>query len=327
MRGRHKTWLLPSCLAALLVCAYAKAEPAPRICRLAEVHPAGYPTSLADEEFARLVEAKTGGAIQIRVCLNSQLGSEDQVTDQAKRGIIEFLRVSTSPVVLVYEPIGVFSIPYVFRSQEHMWKVLNGTIGRHFLDAMTAVGLVGIGYFDGGARNFYATKPLKKVSDLKGLKIRVQSNPIMFDMVKLLGATAAPIAYAEVYSALQMGVVDGAENNVPSWVSQNHYKIAKYMIKDGHLRLPEILICSKKFFDSLTEVQKVAIREAAAEATAFQIKVWNEYEVKYLAQAKAQGCAIAEADTAEFQAALAPLYALPRYAGYKVWIDKIRAIK
>ena len=144
-----------------------------------------------------------------------------------------------------------------------MWKVLDGPIGTHFLEAMSAVGLVGIGYFDGGARNFYAAKPLKRVSDLKGLKIRVQSSPIMVDMVKLLHATGAPIAYAEIYSALQTGVVDGAENNVPSWVSQNHYKIAKYMVKDEHLRLPEILICSKKFYDSLTEVQKVAIREAA----------------------------------------------------------------
>ena len=266
---------------------------APRVCKLAEVHPKGYPTERADEEFARLVEEKTGGQIKIKVCYDSQLGSEDQCTEQTKLGIIEFLRVSTSPILQVYKPIGVFSMPYVFRSQEHMWNVLNGPIGKHFLDAMNSVGLVGIGYFDGGARNFYATKPLRRVSDLKGLRIRVQSNPIMIHMVKLLGATGAPIAYAEIYSALETGVVDGAENNVPSWVSQNHYRIAKYMIEDGHLRLPEVLACSKKFWDTLPEDFKVDIREAAQEATAFQIEAWNEYEVKALAQAKAHGCTIA----------------------------------
>ncbi len=327
MTGRKPLGFLMIGVLAATLCAETQVASAPKACKLAEVHPRGYPTELADEEFARLVAMKTNGAIRIQVCCNSQLGSEDQVTDQTKQGIIEFLRVSTSPVVLVYSPIGVFSIPYVFRSQEHMWKVLDGPIGKHFLEAMSAVGLVGIGYFDGGARNFYATKPLKRVSDLKGLKIRVQSSPIMVDMVKLLHATAAPIAYAEIYSALQTGVVDGAENNVPTWVSQNHYMIAKYMIKDEHLRLPEILICSKKFFDSLTEVQKVAIREAAEEATAFQIKAWNEFEVRYLAQAKAHGCIIAEADIPEFQAALAPLYEMPKYASYKVWIEKIKAVE
>ncbi|MGE5549917.1 MAG: TRAP transporter substrate-binding protein [Bacteroidota bacterium] len=314
-------------LAALVLCADAQMAAAPVICRLAEVHPRGYPTEMADEFFARLVEQKTGGRIKIKVCYNSVLGSEDQCTDQTKLGIIEFLRVSTSPILQVYKPIGVFSMPYVFRSQEHMWKVLNGLIGKHFLDAMSSAGLVGLGYFDGGARNFYAATPLKNVGDLRGLKIRVQSSPIMIDMAKLLGATGVPIAYAEVYSALQTGVVDGAENNVPSWVSQNHYEIAKYMIKDGHLRLPEVLACSKKFWDTLPEDYKVDIREAAQEATAFQIRAWNEYEVKAFAQAKAKGCTIAEVDVAQFRAALAPLYGMPKYAEYKVWIDKIRATK
>lgn len=311
----------------VILCANAQLAAAPKVCKLAEVHPKGYPTEMADEEFARLVGEKTNGRIKIKVCFNSQLGSEDQCTEQTKLGIIEFLRVSTSPILQVYKPIGAFSMPYVFRSQEHMWNVLNGPIGKHFLDAMTSVGLVGIGYFDAGARNFYATKPLKRVSDLKGLKIRVQPSPIMINMVKLLGATGVPIAYAEVHSALQAGVADGAENNVPSWVSQNHYEIAKYMIKDCHVRLPEVLACSKKFWDTLPEDYKVDIREAAREAMEFQIKAWNEYEVKALAQAKAKGCTIAEANVLEFQAAMASLYEMPEYAGYKVWIDKIKATK
>lgn len=300
-------------------------QAAPRTLKLAEVHPKGYPTELADEKFAELVEEKTGGAIKIQVCYGGQLGSENDVVEQAKLGVIEFLRVSTSPVVSVYSPIGVLSMPYVFRSQEHMWKVLNGPIGKHFLESVSAVSLVGLTYFDAGARNFYATKPLKSVTDLKGLKIRVQPNPIMVDMVKLLGATAIPIAYGEVYSALQTGVVGGAENNIPSWLSSSHYEVAKYMIKDGHLRLPELLMVSKKFWDTLKEDEKVALREAAEEAREFQIKAWNEAEEKYLAQARAKGCVISEARVEEFQAAVEPLY--KQYPDHLVWINKIRAVK
>lgn len=298
---------------------------APRQLKLAEVHPQDYPTTRGDQKFADLVAEKTGGKLQIEVYFGGRLGSENDVVEQAKLGVIEFVRVSTSPVVSVYPPIGVLSMPYIFNSQEHMWKVLNGALGQHFLESMSAVGLVGIGYFDAGARSFYANKPLKGLADLKGLKIRVQPNPIMTRMVQLLGATPTPIAYGEVYSALQTGVVDGAENNVPSWISAGHYEVAKYFLKDGHLRLPEILMVSKKFWDRLSEAEKVAIKEAAKEATEFQIKAWNEAEEKYLQQAKAAGCIINEANVAEFQAAVEPLY--KEYPEFKEWLEMIKNTK
>ncbi|MGQ9778707.1 MAG: TRAP transporter substrate-binding protein [Bacillota bacterium] len=324
---RRVVFLLFLSVVLVMALATTRLAAAPKVLKLAEVHPKGYPTELADEEFARLVEEKTDGALKIQVCFGGQLGSENDVVEQAKLGVIEFVRVSTSPVVSVYPPIGVFSMPYIFRSQEHMWKVLNGSIGQHFLDSLTAVGLVGIAYFDAGARSFYATKPLRGLADLKGLKIRVQPNPIMVNLVKLLGATPVPIAYGEVYSALQTGVIDGAENNIPSWISAGHYEVAKYYLDDGHLRLPELLMVSKKFWDSLPEEHKVAIKEAAKEATEFQIKAWNKAEADYLAQAKAKGCVITKANIAEFQAAVAPLFEMPEYAGYKVWLNKIKAIK
>ena len=249
------------------------------------------------------------------------------MVEQAKLGVIEFVRVSTSPAISVFPEIGVFSMPYLFRSQDHMWNVLNGPVGQHFLAAMEPVGLVGLGYFDPGSRNFYTNKPLKSAADLKGLKIRVQPNPIMVNLVKLLGATPTPIAYGEVYSALQTGVVDGAENNVPSWVSQNHYEVAKNFIKDAHARLPELLMVSKKFWDTLSAADKKALKDAAKEATAFQIKAWNKAEEDYLAQAKKKGCIVSEANIAEFQKAVAPIYAMPEYASYKEWVDKINATK
>lgn len=311
----------------VVLCSNVQLIAATRTLKLAEVHPKGYPTEMADEEFARIVKEKTKGALDIQVYFGGQLGSENDVVEQTKLGVIEFVRVSTSPVISVYKPIGVFSMPYIFRSQDHMWKVLNGPIGKEFLNKINTVGLVGIGYFDGGARNFYATKELKSLADLKGLKIRVQPNPIMVNMVQLLGATGTPIAYGEVYSALQTGVIDGAENNIPSWISASHYEVAKYFIKDGHLRLPEILMVSRKFWDTLTAGQKAAIRDAAKQATTYQIKAWNEAEDKYLAQAKEKGCVINETNVEDFQKAVAPLFDMKDYAEYKPWVEKIKAVK
>lgn len=322
---RLKSCVLGVLIILLIGVSALPAAAATRTLKLAEVHPQGYPTELADERFAQLVEQKTSGRLRIQVYFGGQLGSENDTVEQTKLGVIEFLRVSISPLVSVYPPIGVLSMPYVFRSQDHMWKVLNGSIGQHFLDSVHSVGLVGLTYFDAGARNFYADKPLRSVADLKGLKIRVQPNPIMVNVVRLLGATGTPIDYGEVYSALQTGVIDGAENNVPSWISASHYEVAKYMIKDGHLRLPEVLVVNKKFWDSLSDQDRSAVREAAREATQFQIKAWNDAEEKYLAQAKAKGCTISETNVAEFQAAVEPLY--KEYPSYKSWIDQIKAVK
>jgi tripartite ATP-independent transporter DctP family solute receptor len=309
------------------VCGTIQISAAVKVLKLAEVHPKGYPTQMADEKFAELVAQKTKGRIKIQVYCCSQLGSENDVVEQCKLGVIEFVRVSNSPVVSVYPDVGVYNMPYIFRSQEHMWNVLNGPIGEHFMTGMEKAGIVGLGYFEPGARNFYATKPLKKAADLKGLKIRVQPIPLMVNLVKLLGATPTPIAYGEVYSALQTGVVDGAENNIPSYVSANHYEVAKNFIKDAHGRFPELLMCSKKFWDKLSDADKKALKEAAKEATVWQIKAWNIAEDTYLAQAKAKGCTISEANIAEFQALVAPMYDFPEYASFKPWVEKIRNTK
>jgi tripartite ATP-independent transporter DctP family solute receptor len=299
--------------------------PAVKNCQLAEVHPKGYPTELADEKFAELVKAKTKGKINIQVFFSSQLGTENEVVEQAKLGVIQFVRVSTSPVITVYPAVGVLAMPYIFRSQDHMWKVLNGPVGATFLKGMESVGLTGLAYFEAGSRNFYANKPLNSLADFKGLKIRVQQNPIHVKMVQLLGATAIPIAYGEVYSALQTGVVDGAENNIPSWISASHYEVAKNFIRDEHLRQPEILMVSKKFFDSLSKSEQKAIRDAAKEATAYQINAWNVAEKAYEVLAVQKGCKMVDANIAEFQAAMAPLY--KDYPEYKEWVDKINATK
>ena len=300
---------------------------APKMFRLAEIHPPGYPTEQGDQEFARLVAEKTDGEIKIEVKNNGVLGAENDVVEQAKVGIIEFVRVSTSPVLAVYKPIGVLNMPYLFRDQDHMWKVLNGTIGRHFLENMSAVGLVGLTYFDAGSRNFYTRKEAKSPKDFKGLKIRVQPNSMVAAVVDALGGIATPMNMGDIYSALQTGVIDGAENNIPSWYTWKHYEVAKYFLQDGHARLPEVLMISKKCWDTLTEDQKVALREAAEEAKDFQIKAWNKAEADQLAAVKKTGAVVNAANIADFQAVCAPIYNDPKYADLKVWVTKIRAVK
>lgn len=300
---------------------------ASKVYRLAEVHPQDYPTAKGDLKFAELAEKYTDGRVKIQCFFSSQLGSENNVLEQTKMSVIQFTRVSIAPVITIYPEIGVFSLPYVFNSQEHMWKVLNGEIGQYFLDAVAKANMIGLGYFDAGARHFYARKPLNSLADLKGMKIRVQPAPVTVEMVKLLGATPTPIDYGEVYSALQTGVVDGAENNFPSWVSANHYEVAKYLIEDGHLRQPEILLVSKRFFDGLSPADQAALRRAMKEATEYQIQAWNAYEIKSVQQAQAKGCVVKQANVAEFQAAVAPIYDLPDHKIYKPWLEKIKAVK
>ena len=169
-------------------------------------------------------------------------------------------------MVTIAPEIGVFNLPYIFRSQAHEWNVLNGEIGQHFLDAAQSANLVGLTYFDSGARHFYSKKPITGPASLKGLKIRVQLNPINIKLMEAFGASGVAVSFNEVYSALQTGVCDAAENNIPSWVSKSHNEVAKYLLLDGHWRLPEILIVSKTFWDSLNDTDKKLIKEAAKES-------------------------------------------------------------
>jgi tripartite ATP-independent transporter DctP family solute receptor len=314
-------------------CSTIQLSAAPKVLKLAENQFYDYPTTKGDLKFAELVSLKTGGRIQIQVFAGGQLGSENECLEQVKLGVIEAIRCSISPVVTIAPEIGVFNLPYIFKSQDHMWKVLNGEIGQYFLDSVQKAGLVGLTYFDAGARHFYAKKPISKPADLKGLKIRVQLNPINIKFMDAFGANGVAVPFAEVYSALQTGVCDAAENNIPSWVSKSHNEVAKYLLLDGHWRLPEVLMVSKMFWDTLSDADKKAIKDAAKEATAYQIQVWNEYEKTSLAQAKAKGAVIKKANIAEFQKIALPfydtVYNMPEYKdlGYKQWVEKIQAVK
>ncbi|MBT2654588.1 TRAP transporter substrate-binding protein [Bacillus sp. ISL-18] len=262
--------------------------------RLADTHPDNYPTVLGDKKFAELVNEKSDGRIKITVFPNSQLGDEKSVIEQVQLGAVEFTRVSTGPLAEFSKPLGVFSLPYIFDNSEHEWNFLNSEKGQQLLKDLESSKMVGLAYYDSGARSFYSTKPIKSVEDLKGQKIRVQQNQINIDLMEALGANATPMAYGEVFSSLQTGVIDAAENNTPSYVSANHYQVAKNLVLDGHQRVPEALLASKAVWDKLSDKDKKIIQEAAKESVETERKEWENMEKDSEKKIKDAGVTIVE---------------------------------
>lgn len=280
------------------------------VLRLAETHPADYPTTLGDQRFADLVKERSKGRIVIEVYPGSQLGQEKAVIEQVQFGAIDFTRVSISPLASFVPVFNALQLPYLYRNEDHMWKVLLGPIGKELFASLEPSGFIGIGWFEPGARNFYNSKrPVSKPEDLKGLKIRVQESELMVGMVQGLGAVATPMPYGEVYSALQTGVIDGAENNWPSYESTSHYEVAKFYTLDEHTRVPEIIIGSKISLSKLSAKDLELIKQAALDAIPYQRKLWAEREKASEAKVRAAGNTITViTDKAPWQAAMKALY-------------------
>jgi len=282
------------------------------VMRLAETHAPDYPTTKGDYEFARLVEERTNGRIKIEVYPSSQLGEEKSVIEAVQFGAIDITRVSISPVASFSPNLDVLQMPYLYRDSEHMWMVLNGHIGEAFLNSLETKNFIGLGWYDAGARHFYnSKKEIKSVSDLKGMKIRVQESKLMVDLISCLDAVATPMPFGEVYSALQTGVIDGAENNIPSYYSTSHYEVAKYITLDGHTRVPEIIIASKLSWDKLSKEDQEIIKQAAKDSTPYQIKLWKEFEKSAEEKTRKAGSIYTELTPEtleEFQKAVQPMY-------------------
>lgn len=276
--------------------------------RLAETHPADYPTTKADMKFAELVKEKSAGRITIEVFPSAQLGEEKAAIEQVQLGAIEFTRISSGPLGEFNKDFGVFSLPYIFDNDEHVWKFLKGDAATKLLDSLETSRLKGLTYYSSGSRSFYSTKPLASIEDLKGLKIRVIQNKLNIDIMDALGASATPMAYGEVYSALQTGVIDAAENNYPSYFSSKHYEVAKHYILDSHQRVPEVLMMSKTAWDKLSPEDQAIIKEAAVESTDFQRAEWAAYEKVSEDAVREAGATITEVtDVKPWQDAVKPV--------------------
>ena len=262
--------------------------------RLAEAHPSDYPTTLGDKRFAELVNEKSKGRIQIKVFSDAQLGDEKSVIQQIQMGSIEFTRISTGTLAEFNKQFGVFSLPFIFDNDEHVWKFLNSDSGKQMLTNLEKSKMMGLAYYSSGSRSFYTKNPVKSPEDLKGMKIRVIQNAINVDLMRAFGASATPMAYGEVFSALQTGVIDGAENNPPSYLTANHHQAVKNYILDSHQRVPEVLMVSKATWDKLSEEDRTIIKQAALESVQFQKDAWNKFETDALNKLKQNGVIVTE---------------------------------
>lgn len=271
-----------------------------------------YPTTLGAYRFAELVKEKTGGRIQIQVNADGVLGDETSILEQMQFGVVDFARVSLSPLSEIVPKLNVLQMPYLYTGAEHMWSVLEGNIGKDFLNSFEGSNLVALSWYDAGARSFYnSVKPIRKPEDIRGMRIRVQESELMGRMVEFLGGTAVPMAYDQVYSALQTGRIDGAENNWPSYDSMAHYEVAKYYTVDEHARVPELQLVSKFTWEKLTPEDQKTIRQCAEESARYERRLWSERSKKSEERVKKKGCEVVELTPEEkirFQEAVSPLY-------------------
>ncbi|HZQ14982.1 MAG TPA: TRAP transporter substrate-binding protein [Pseudolabrys sp.] len=308
--------------AALALLATSVAAQDKLVLKASDVHPTGYPTVAAVENMGKKLSAASKGRLSVAMYPAMQLGGEKEAIEQAQVGAIAFARVSVGALGPVVDDLNVFNLPYVFRNTAHMQQVIDGPIGQELLDKVTnsGKGLVGLCWMDAGARNFYDTKkPIKTMADLKGQKIRVMGNPMFVDMANSMGANGVPLGYDQVFTSLQTGVIDGAENNPPSFVFDNHYQVAKFYTIDEHLIVPEMLVMSKKIFDSLSKEEQADVKKFAREAQLEERKLWEIYEKQAMDKAKAAGIQIiqvSDADKKAFQDAVKPVWDKygPKYA-------------
>ena len=300
-------------LSAALLAGAALAAPA-FACEItlksSDTHPDGYPTVEAVKHMGKLVEERSAGRLCVEVFHSAQLGEEKDTIEQTKFGVIDMNRVSMGPFNNLVEETKVVSLPYIFRSVDHMHRVMDGPIGDEILAAFAPHGYVGLAYYDGGSRSFYnSQKPIRSMADLAGMKVRVMQSDIFVDMMTAMGANATPLPYGEVYSSIQTGVIDGAENNWPSFESSGHFEVAKYYTLDEHLIVPEVLVMSKISWDKLTPEDQALIRQAAKESVPVMRDLWSAREKASEEKVRAAGAeVITEIDKTPFIEAMVPVY-------------------
>ena len=301
--------------AAALACLAAGFTPAAMaqqkmVFKATDVHALGYPTVEAVVRMGAKLEKATNGRLSIQMFPAMQLGGEKEMIEQAQVGALQYARISLGPMGPVVEELNVFNMPFVFRDEAHMRKVVDGPIGKEMMDKLTAAPasrLVGIAWMDGGTRNLYTKKPVKGPADLKGLKIRMMGNPLFVETMNSMGGNGVALGFQELYQALQTGVVDGAENNPPSYLTQNHYQITKFYSLTGHLIIPEILVFSRASFDKLSKADQDLVLKLGKESTAEQRVLWDKMVEESTAKLKAGGVTFVPVDKEVFYKATQPV--------------------
>jgi tripartite ATP-independent transporter DctP family solute receptor len=296
--------------------------------KAADTQPTGYPAVAAIESMGKKLEAGTDGELKLQMFAGGVLGGEKEVIEQMQLDAIQLARVSLGVVGPVVPDVNVFNMPFIFRDQEHMRKVIDGEVGQEILDKITEseFNLVGLAWMDAGTRNFYTNEPVRSIEDLKGMKIRMMENPLFLETMDALGGNGIAMGTGETYSALQTGVIDGAENNPPVMFAQNHHQVIKHYTLSGHLIIPEPLVMSKASWNKLSADQQELVRKTAREAQMEERKLWDKQVAESTEKLKAAGVEFIEVDKKPFYDATAPIR--EKYgAAYADLIKRIEAVK
>ena len=307
-------------LAGILLCAFGifgiagrKEEPKvpAYVLTYADNQTEDYPTRAA-KRFAEMVYERTGGMVEIQVHSGAALGDEVSVVEQLRFGGIDFARISLSTLANEIPKLNVLQMPYLYTSAEHMWDVLDGELGEEFMEAFAGSNLVPLSWYDAGSRCFYTTeKPVRTLDDLSGLRIRIPESELMRDMISAMGAVPVPEAFDQVYSSLETGQIDGAENNWPSYEAMAHNEVARYFTVDDHMRIPEAQLVSSQTWEKLPQEYREIIRGCAKESSEYERRLWKEQERMAKRRVIEEGCIVIELGQEEkqtFQEAVLPLY-------------------
>lgn len=308
---QNRRHLIQATLCAAFACAALPAAAQTVTLKAADVHPAGYPNVVAIENLGKKLEAATKGKIKLQMFPGGVLGSEKEVVEQTQVGAIQIARISLGVLGPVVPDVNVFNMPFVFRDEAHMRKVIDGPIGAEILDKITnsPARLVALGYMDSGSRSLYTKKPVRKPEDLKGQKIRMMGNPLFVDTMNAMGGNGISMGHTEVFGALQTGVIDGAENNPPTLYTSNQYTTVKYYTQTNHLIIPEIFVMSKVTWDKLSKDEQALVKKFSREAQMEQRGLWDKSVAEYTQKLKAAGIEFINTDTRPFYDATAPVRA------------------
>ncbi len=323
---RHLLATAASAVLALSVSAPALAQ---TVLKASDVHPAGYPNVVAIENLGKKLEAASAGRYKLQMFPGGVLGSEKEVVEQTQIGAIQIARISLGILGPVVPDVNVFNMPFVFRDEAHMRAVIDGPVGKEILDKITnsPARLVALGWMDSGSRSLYTKKEIKTPADLKGLKIRVMGNPLFVDTMNAMGGNGITMGHNDTYSALQTGVVDGAENNPPTLFTANHYSTGmKFYTQTTHLIIPEIFVMSKVAWDKMSRDDQANMTKFAREAQMEQRALWDKSVAEYSTKLQAAGVQFKSVDKKPFYDATAPVRA--KYGSqYAELIKRIEAVK
>ena len=300
---------LKTVMGVIMASVFAAGAAQARDFRSADVHPLDYPTVMTVKKIGEIVSQKTNGKYNIKVFGNSALGSEKDTLEQVKIGALDMVRINTATFHSIVPETMVPSFPFIFRDINHFRKTMNGPQGDQILAALDKAGFVGLVLWESGARSIYAKKPVRNLADVKGMKIRVQQSDLWVSLAQAMGANPTPIPMAEVYTALKTGLVDAAENNYPSYETAKHYEAAPVYSETQHVMSPEVIVFSKKVWDTLSKEEQKIIRDAAKETVPYYIDLWTKKEqASKEITIKAGAQYITDVNKAEFVAVMKPVW-------------------